>query len=245
MRIIAASLLLLFLALPSYASEQESLIFNTFLIPLMVESETEGVFIELTQEVARRARLDIKINILPAKRSINDFVRGKADALFPALNNFFPSPDSFSRSQEIIYIKRDFSFSLANREKLYTIKQLAGHKVSITRGYIYADELVKNTDIQFFTANSDEFAAKMLQAGHVDAFIAEEQSGLTALKNIGLINQVQYAKEQAISELDVFYATLAGSERKRLAERLSQQLTLMKQDGTFERIMAKAKAKRN
>ncbi len=206
----------------------------------MVESETEGVFIELIQKVAKRARLDIKINILPAKRSINDFAHGKADALFPALNNFFPSPDHFNRSQEIIYIKRDFVFSLATEEKLYTIKQLARHKVSITRGYIYANELVSNTEIQFFTANSDEFAAKILQAGHVDAFIAEEQSGLTALRNIGSIGQVQYNKEYAISELDVFYATLAGLKGKQLAQRLSEQLALMEKDGSFQRIMSKA-----
>lgn len=236
-------LLLLSSSLHAHSENQDSpLVFNTFLIPLMVESETEGVFIELTQELAKRANIAIKINILPAKRSISDFAQGRADALFPALANFFPSPASFNRSEEIIYVKRDFAFSLKDQNQLFSIQQLEGRKVSITRGYIYASHLIENKNIQFFTANSDEFAARMLQAGRVDTFIAEEKSGLQALQNIGLISEVQYAKDQPISELDVFYATLAGTQGKALAQRLSQQLKLMKQDGTFERIMAKAKA---
>lgn len=239
MRIFTLALILA-LSLPCQSKQAETLVFNTFLIPLMVESEDKGVFIELTRELAKRVKVDIKINILPAKRSINDFVHGKADALFPALANFFPSRESYHRTDEIIYIKRDFSFSLKDSPKLNTIEALAGRKVSITRGYIYAEQLVNNRKIQFYTANSDEFAAKMLEAGHVDAFIAEEQSGLAALSNIGLVDKVKYDQATAISELDVFYATLAGNKGQRLAQRLSKGLKEMKENGSFQRILAKS-----
>lgn len=235
------SFLLLVLSFNSHSENEHTLVFNTFLIPLMVESETEGVFIELTRQIAQRAGLDIKINILPAKRSIHQFNLAQADVLFPALDPFFINQKTFNRSKEVIYIKRDFAFTLKDQSAPISIPQLEGRKVSITRGYPYAPQLINNPNIQFFTANSDMFSAKMLQAGHVDAFVAEEKSGLTAIHNIGLEEKVHYSQQYPISELDAFYATMATEQGLKLASILSEQLALMKKDGSFVAIMAKTK----
>lgn len=224
----------------SPAINEKALIINTFLIPLMVESKTKGIFIDLTRELAKRAGINIDINILPAKRAINDFNLGNADALFPALNAFFPDKKSFLPTEEIIYIKRDIAFTLKGQELIETIAQLEGKKIGITRGYAYADEVINNPNIDFFMTNSDEYSAKMLKAGHIDAFIAEEISGLTALKRMKLKNEIQYSSKRPISESDVFYATQATEQGRYLAELLSQQLRLMKEDGSFNRIMSQA-----
>lgn len=242
------SLLLIIISLNSHATQrdeptvpsQKVFILNTFLIPLMVESKTKGIFIELTQELAKRAGIQIIINIFPAKRAINDFSIGNADALFPALNTFFPDKDSYFPTEEIIYIKRDVAFTLKGQKPLETIAQLEGKKIGITRGYAYANNLINNPNIDFFMTNSDEYSAKMLRAGHIDAFIAEEVSGLAALKRMKLTNEVQYSPKNPISEADVFYATQATEQGKYLAELLSQQLALMKEDGSFTRIMSQA-----
>ena len=207
------SLLLIITSLNSHAAQrdepivanQKTFILNTFLIPLMVESKTKGVFIELTQELAKRARINIDINIFPAKRAINDFNIGNADALFPALNTFFPDKKSFLLTEEIIYMKRDVAFTLKGQEMIETITQLEGKKIGITRGYAYADDVIHNPNIDFFMTNSDEYSAKMLKAGHIDAFIAEEMSGLAALKRMKLKNEVQYSSKSPISELSLIH----------------------------------------
>ena len=56
-------------------------------IPLMAEGPTEGFFIEMYQEIAKRTDKDIVIDVAPPRRAVQAFVSGDYDALgaFPSL----------------------------------------------------------------------------------------------------------------------------------------------------------------
>lgn len=218
------------------------IIFNTYIIPLVVENQTDGVFIELTNAIARRAGLEIKINILPTKRALNEFNANHAEVLFPALDTFFGSDNRYYKTQELIYTKRDMAFNLIGSDTIKSIAQLEGKRVSITRGYGYANTLLNNPNILFSTTSSDEFSAKMLKAGHVDAFIAERNTGIAALKRLNLLPSIQFSEQNPISELDVFYATHDTEQGRELANIIGKHIADMKKDGSFDRIMAKLNA---
>ena len=102
------SLLMFSLALPVVAKEK--LIFASFPIPLMVEDKDNGVFVELTQALIKRAGLNAEIQVNPPKRSISHLINGKADVLFPALDAFFPDLSMIADSSESILYKRGLCF---------------------------------------------------------------------------------------------------------------------------------------
>ncbi|MBU3917218.1 transporter substrate-binding domain-containing protein [bacterium] len=222
-------------------SAAEEVSFATFPIPLMVVDENNGVFVELANAIASRADLKIKIIIAPPKRTITNFIGNKADVLFPAVDVFFPPDYAYLKSSEPIYIKTDFIFTRKGDPLLKTIESLEGQKVGITRGYPYANELMNNKKIVFDAANGDNFNVLKLMKGRIVAFVVEEKSGLKAFEEAGLLDKMQYDKASPVSKQDVFYSFQTNEKGKRLEKLISRVLLEMKKDGSFGKIMAKAK----
>ncbi len=209
---------------------------GTFPIPLMVENKDKGVFVELTQEVARRAAIPIDIRVFPPQRTINSFSQKKVAGIFPALDVTNPGPVSKSTP---IYIKVDYIFYKKGNRRV-SIQDLEGRRVGLTRGYPYVKELTGNPKIRIELANDDETNMKKLAAGRIDAFVVEEKTGLAAIKKSG-VTGIEYDPAHKLSEQQVYYAFQPTAEGKQTAEKFSQALKSMQKDGTFSQIMAKAK----
>jgi len=233
------SIVLFFLTLlPISAFSAETLTIATFPIPLMVESKDEGIFIELTQALAKEAGFELVIIVLPPQRALEDFEANNVDGIFPALK--VTMPEKYVRSS-LVYVKRDYSFTVKGKPPLEKIADLSGKLVAITSGYPYAEKLTTDKSIRFVVTNSDGQNVKMLLAGRVDAFVVEEKSGLEAFSNNGSRKQISYNPAQPLSEQDVFFAFQKNIRGKMLADRISAALVVLKANGTFARIMAKAK----
>jgi len=222
------------------ASEDAPLIFATFPIPLMVESKTEGVFIELTNELIKRLGVSARIRVSPPQRSINDLVKGRVDALFPALDAFFVPDDVYTKSEELIYIKEDFVFTRKGDRMLTNIEDLEGRVVGVTRGYPYAPEIIRSNKFKLDYSLTDEICVQKLIIGRIEAFIVEEKTGIRAFEKQGVKNLMQYNSKTPISKQDVYYATGRNGKGRHLAESISDALGSMKKDGTFEKILRKA-----
>jgi polar amino acid transport system substrate-binding protein len=230
--------LIFFLSLLSISAfSDETLTIATFPIPLMVESKDEGVFIALTQALAKEAGFELTIRVLPPQRTLQEFSANKIDGVFPALS--VTMPGSYERS-DLIYVKRDYAFTVKGNPPLETIADLSGKHVGITSGYPYAKKLTTDKSIHLDVANSDDQNVKKLLAGRVNAFVVEEKSGLKAFMNNGSHNKISYNPAQSLSEQDVFYAFQKNVRGKVLAEKISAALVVLKENGTFARIMAKA-----
>ena len=237
-------LVLLTLMLTSYAfagEKQKIYKVGTFPIPLMVESKTKGVFVELFSEIAKRAGIKYELVITPPKRTVTGLVDGSIDLFFPALSAIIPPSKKVYKSKELIYVKKDFVFTKKGANKLTTISDLEGKDVGITNGYPYAIKLVQNKKIKFQKAKTDEINVKKLMADRVVAFVVEEKSGLKAFDKMGLKTKIQYNSSKPISEQDVFFAFQKTKEGKRLETKISKAISEMKKDGTFGKIMSKAK----
>lgn len=224
------------LACVSIADElPETIVIGTFPIPLMVESEEKGIFIELTQALAKEAGLNIQIRVFPAQRTLREFAAKRLDGLFPGLAVTMPVPYERTTS---VYVKRDYAFTRKGEKPLHTVEQLAGKKVALTSGYPYVEPLTSRQDIRFELANSDEQNVKKLLAGRVDAFVVELKSGLKAFHADGREGAIHYDIAKPLSEQDVFYALQTGEHGEQLAQRLSQALERLKRSGRFDQIMA-------
>ncbi len=215
-------------------AEEENYTIATFPIPLMVEDENTGVFIDLTKEIAKRSQINITIKVLPPKRTAKLFHDNNFHGFFPALDVMVTKEIAKS---DPIYIKKDFAFTKNDRPPVNGITDLAGKKVGITLGYPYAKQITNNSTFTIMTAQNDIANMKKLDAGRIDIFVVEEKSGLTAIQQSGK-NNISYQSSQPLSSQDVYYAFQADKTGKHLASLFSKALAEIKKDGTFNRIMS-------
>ena len=204
----------------------------TFPIPLMVESDSKGVFVELTREIAKRCHVSVRIEVAPTAKTLLDFSTNKVDAFFPALEVY--TPTTAIRTAPF-YTKVDFIFS-AKDKKWTSLKDLEGKKVGLTFRYPYIKDLTQNKKIEFVFADDDVTNMKKLSEGKIDAFVVEEKSGLQALTLSGKTN-IHYDREKPLSKQDVFYAFQDNQQGKDLVEMFNRAIEAMRKDGTFDRLM--------
>jgi polar amino acid transport system substrate-binding protein len=231
---LSATVLLVAATMPA-AADDKTVILDLYPIPVMVIDANTGVFVDLAKELAKRARVAVSIEVVPARRAVDNFERGEVDALLPGLSVLLSKPYVASAP---IYIKRDFVFSKSPQPLLTTIDTLAGKRVGITLGYPYAREVIGATTFSLDTAATDEINFGKLDAGRIDAFIDEEKTGLGALHAAGLTG-ITYDPAHPVSQQEVFVAFHDTPDGHTLADQFSAALADFKADGGFARLMAR------
>ncbi len=219
---------------------QETLKVVTFQIPVMVESKSEGVFIELVNATAEKAGIKVEIEVLPPPRAIGGFMSKSFDMLFPALDIQFHGKEKPLASKEIIYVKQDFAFTKKGNNVIKNISELEGKSVGITAGYPYSEEILFNKNLKIQEAPSDDQNVKKLINNRIDVFIVEEKSGLGAFAKENT-QEFEYASEFPISKQDVYFAFQKNTKGTKLEEKFSKALLELKNNGVFGNIMSKAK----
>lgn len=170
-------------------------------IPFFIESADKGAFVDLVRTAARRANLQVHIEVFPKIRALSLFRNGRVDALLP--HSSAGQPVSAHKSIPIL-TKRDFAFVRKGTEIPRTIKDLEGLRVGLTRQYAYPESLTSNDRIDFSREPSSDLEnIRMLALGRVDSAILEERSGLEALQQTGL-DTIVYDKNYPINELLVW-----------------------------------------
>ncbi|WP_413574778.1 substrate-binding periplasmic protein [Bdellovibrio sp. HCB290] len=205
----------------------------TFPIPLMVESSTEGVFINLTRDIAKRSKTDLKIDVLPTGNAILKFTSGEVDGLFPALDVY--TPKNSVRSLPF-YEKVDYVF-YRKTSPLKTIKDLEGKKVGLTFRYPYAVELTTNRRIKFVFSGDDVTNMKKLAEGSIDAFVVEERSGLRALE-LSRAKGIAFDPDSPLSKQEVYYAFQDTEGGRSMAKAFSDIILQMKKDGSLDKLLS-------
>lgn len=231
------SIILLSLLFGINSLSAETIRFGTFPIPGMIENEQQGRFIDLTKEIAGRAGLTITIRVKPPKRTFQEFADQEVDVLFPAVDEKFAAGALPLRSTVPIFFRKNYIFTLKDAPLFTSIAQLQGKVVGITLGYAYPKALMENEAVTVKTAPGDVNNAKKMEAGRIDAFIVEEQSGLRAFELVGMRERIQYDPASPISTQEVYYAFQRTQQGQKLSELISKVLAEMKADGTFDRIL--------
>ncbi len=205
----------------------------TFPIPLMVENSQSGLFIEMTRQIAKETSSVIEIKVLPPGQAILGFSNNKYDAFFPALDVSVPRAIVKSTN---FYNKVDYAFYRKDKP-LKTIKDLEGKIVGLTFRYPYAKSLTNNKKIHFQFATDDVANMRRLGRGEIDAFVAEERSGLKALQESGEQN-IAFDRAQSLSEQNVYFAFPKTKRGQELASQFSQAIEKMQKEGRLEKILS-------
>ncbi|GAK54543.1 amino acid ABC transporter, periplasmic [Candidatus Moduliflexus flocculans] len=217
------------------SSAQEEKIYraSTLQIPLFIEDEEHGVFIEVFQEVVKRVGERVELIISSGNRSKKMFCDGDVDIYFPALENSltcsFVSSAPFYRKEEIVFVPEGSPI-------ISDIAQLEGKLVGVTKGYSYGAGLVSNSKIDLDYADSDVLNMRKLSKGRIQAFVVETQSGLKALQESGVTN-VAYDVKKPLSARATYFAFHETDEGRALAEKFSNAIEAMISDGTLQTIL--------
>tara|TARA_Y100000780_G_C13696051_1_gene422836 strand:- start:41537 stop:42238 length:702 start_codon:yes stop_codon:yes gene_type:complete len=209
----------------SLKAEEVSLV--TFKIPLFIKSKTEGKFIELSNEVAKRAGLKFNFEIYPPKLTMYQYNHKKAQCFFPVVSEYIPNSTPRSKT---IFEKKNFVFTRDKAQKL-SIRDLEGKRVGLTLGYGYSDQLTSNKKIEFEYTNTDTNNVKKLINKRIDYFVIEERSGLKAISKHGK-GKVFYHKDFPLTRQKVFYSC----HNKAHIEKINKAIESMIEDGTLNQF---------
>lgn len=170
-------------------------------IPLMVESETKGRFIDFTRRLLDEEKVDVEIIVLPTNRALEFFRQKKALIFFPG-NEVYDLGDHLQTLP--FYSKKDFAFH-RSENKVSGLQDLKDKILGLTLGYPYDEKLLHRPGVAFEVAPSDEANFFKLASHRIDAFIVEEVTGLKALKSTKL-KGITYNKKAPLSTLPVYFA---------------------------------------
>lgn len=205
-----------------------------YAIPKMIESSTEGLFVQLMREAGRNAGYEVRVDVFPAKRAVPLFQEGKYDAVMPMTGTFRPIMEG-PRTHSF-YVKRTFAFVREGTQIPLSIQELNSMRVGLNSQYDNAPELLGTKGINFIWGHDDTNMMKMLAAGRIDTLVIEEFSGIKALRNAGATN-ITYNPDYPITVTNA-YTLFQNNERgKEIASRISKEIVKMKINGRFEVIM--------
>lgn len=204
----------------------------TFPIPLMVEGKDKGAFINLTNEIANRNSTKFEVDIVTSNKAQLQFSNGLAQGYFPGMDNSVPK-DALRTTP--FYVRVNFIFYREGKS-FRTLKALHGKSVGLTFRYHYPSEITDDTKINFSFADDDVSNMKRLAEGTIDAFIAEERSGLRALE-LSKAKGITYSKDNPVSSQDCYFAFKNDGTGKILLQEFNATLEKMKEDGSLDKVL--------
>jgi polar amino acid transport system substrate-binding protein len=155
-----------------------------------------GFATEVLGKVLPKLGVEHKFEFMPWKRAIEIAEAGEADAVYSASYNaeraeFLLYPETPLHASEYVFFIRK---SDVGKLKFDTLDDLKDHKVGVTRGYSYSDELLKKLDEleNSDEADSDELNFEKLNGGRIDYFPADLLNGLALLKKMGMQDKLTY-----------------------------------------------------
>ncbi|MBN1969259.1 MAG: transporter substrate-binding domain-containing protein [Candidatus Delongbacteria bacterium] len=212
---------------------------GTYKIPKLVDSETEGVFVKIWIEAAKRANVDYELVFSATKRTLQNYAEGQLVGYFPSL--LVTIPKDSEMSEEFFY-KYTYAFTKKGSPKINSISDLKGKKVGLTSGYAFSEELTNNPDIITDYAATNEQNFKKLSIGRVDVVVSDDKSGPKAIEDAGLTD-IEFDKDKPLEIQKVFFAFEKSDKGRLLNQKISEALKEMKKDGTYDKILEELKVK--
>lgn len=193
-------------------------------IPLMSESPTQGVFIDLLKDISQRSGLEFDVKVYPGKRAHYLFQQGEVDLLLP-----FPKGNRKKTGllTDPIYSKRDFIFVKKGTPIPKTLEEAAGMRLGITEHYKYDARLYAQADLKLETTHSDLLNVRKLHSGRIDGFVAEEYSALSALKKSGF-EDILYDQDHPVFTYDAVMLVQTTTQGLKTLEQINAALAELK-----------------
>lgn len=210
-----------------------------------LEWEIDGYFygfhVELIQEAADLADLEISFTSYPWARAISSVKNDNADAIMYVSRNeerenflYYDERNVISEVSFIILVRND-----SNIEYNGSLSALSGSRIGITRGFVYGKSYEQYSDSFLITeSKSLELSIRMLNSGRVDAVLSSRIDIKNDVKDRELMNHVRILEPSY--ETDLVYLAF---NRKRVStdiiEKFSQAISQVKESDFYKRLLEK------
>ncbi len=192
-----------------------------------------NIYYELARRMAERG-VNLKLLVVPLKRSVKLFDSGKVDMMFAAVlrrssvshGKSFQSFPYISPGGYLIFTRKD-------QPKLSEVKQLEHKRVGVVAGFGLPAGATKNKKIKFLEVRRGVQNFRMLEAGRIDAILTFARIGLSTMKKSG-VSKIHYGKEFKKLYVGARFPDKKDTDLLLIAANIS--IAEMFKDGTYEKL---------
>ncbi|MDR3440503.1 transporter substrate-binding domain-containing protein [Telmatospirillum sp.] len=243
---ILACLLILPIALACRAACADTLVLaaaDSRPTAFLTDGKPTGILVDLVTEAYRRAGHSVDIKLMPWARCLEEAKTGGVDGIFssfklPEREEFLAFPKEALTTQVISFFARQDS-TLTFDGNLSPLKDTM---IGVITGTSYGatfDTAVKNKTLQNIDpTNTVESNLKKLAAGRVALIPSYNYVALDMAKNLNLLSQIKELSPP-LQSMPSYLAFTKVRDLKKMSEAFDTALISMKQDGTYDRIVAK------
>lgn len=217
----------------------EKLVFATSEWPPYVISENEnpsGLNTETVRKLCQRLGFELEIQVLPWKRALLHIKEGKADALFAPRYTEERAKFMYYMSEPLNIEKTVILARKGSNMKISKIDDLKGKVVGVVRGYVYDPEFDKYQGFKRKDFSKDDRQLVKKFTNNRIPLIADmdEKVSKYLCRQAGVEAETIYVLNETPSYIG--FSKIIGEKGKTLAEKFSQALRQLKEEGVIQKI---------
>lgn len=207
----------------------------------LVDGKPTGMLVELVTEAFRRAGHSVEIKLMPWARCIEEAKIGAVDGVFssfklPERELFLSFPKEALTTQIIAFFARSNS-TVGFDGGLNSVRDV---KIGIINGTSYGkkfDAAVKDGALAHIDrANNIDSNLQKLVFARVDLIPSYREVAMEAARRLDLLSKIQEISPP-IESVPSYLAFTKVRDLSKLSRAFDTELALMKQDGTYDRIV--------
>jgi polar amino acid transport system substrate-binding protein len=222
-------ILLYFLGLSSHA--QPMLFFDSN--PLLLTSEISNNIIDiLTKDVLNRAGYDVKINILPLERALNNINQGIDDGMILCRNNKLDNYTNLRQVPEKIIDLQITAFTASGNLNIQNWGDLKNYNVGIVSG-IKPIEQNLTAHARIVKVKEPAQLFQLLKDKRVDYAIFTYWNGMEYIHSLGLQDRVRPIEQPLMNYQMYMYV---NQKHEALIPDLVRSLRAIKEEGRYQQM---------
>lgn len=238
------SLLLMLAAVPAMAGETPIVIDSPEGHPYAYRENDHltGLFYDLVTEAFRRANHPVEIHLVPWARSMEEVRQGRADGMFVVYKTAererdfaFPN-EALTELREWIFVRRTARF-----EFMEDFSNFDGRRVGMLNYTVHGAKLSQALEerrvVSLIAASSYESLVEMLASNRLDIAIGVDDAIIDAVLSQKVAEKIREI-EPAIDTIPAYLVFAREPRLTEVAADFDRALHAMKEDGTYDRIVA-------
>lgn len=222
-------IIIVFLAHPCYANSELFVDSN----PLLLTANPSSNIIDiLTKDVLKRIGYDVKTNVLPVERALNNINQGIDDAMILCRNNKLESYPNLRQVPEKIIDLQLTAFTISARLNIQSWNDLNNFNVGIVSG-IKPLELHLAGHARLVKVKEPVQLFQLLKDKRVDYVIFTYWNGMEYIHSLGLQNQVN-AIDQPLATYPMYL--YLNKKHEAMIPQLVDTIRLIKEEGHYQQM---------
>jgi polar amino acid transport system substrate-binding protein len=238
---IRAMTILTFLAGTAQAAELRLVSLSYPPYVFLDSGKPSGMAVDIAAEIFRRAGQEIKIEVMPWARALDEVKSGAADAIFPIAKNaereaFLDYPTNVFVSQTIaLYAKKDAAVSFSG-----DLAALAAAKIGIVNQMSYGgkvDAVIKSgTLTNLDRSNDSNTNMQKLIGGRFELMPSNRAVAAFIAKKNGMTQEIKELSPE-IESIATYIAFAKARSGSKVREDVDHALDAMRADGSYDKII--------